>query len=195
SSQVTKGDHQIGFRFLSCTTALWANYEASKTFSITIINDAGIPQLAAVLLSLTSLTTESPDYSLNTSSFVERFLYPDPFSIPQEAHIPRYPPPCSQKSHRPSAIVSAGRKVNAYVIDLSPSLLEEDNHKEEIVSSVLRAMVRVWLWDGKSGAPARLLDGVVEYVADLAGFSGEEVAVAWEGSPECEGRRRPMVDG
>lgn len=52
--------------------------------------------------------------------------------------------------------------------------------------AILRAMARVWLWDGESRAPAGLIDGLAEYVAEAAGFGREKVFGAGERSPECE---------
>ncbi|XP_028751904.1 uncharacterized protein LOC114711652 [Neltuma alba] len=175
---------RLVFVFSVAAIALWANYEASKTFRITLLNDA-MDSPAGRRFDLFYVSNDGATrILLNTSSFVERFLYPDPHRYSKK-HVSHVTLRLASRNLTGATIVSAGRKVNDYVIDLSPSLLEEENYKEAIVSSVLRAMVRVWLWDAKSGAPVRLIDGMVEYVTELAGFSGEEYSVAGEGSPEC----------
>lgn len=55
-----------------------------------------------------------------------------------------------------------------------------------IVGAIQRAMVRVWLWDGGSSAPPGLIDGIVEYVAELAGFHRERVSGGGGMLPECD---------
>lgn len=124
---------------------------------------------------------------LNTSSFVEHFLYPDPQKYPKK-HINHVTLRLASLNLTTETIVSPGEKVNDYVIELNSTLLGEVDYKEKFVSSILRAMVRIWLWDdgSKYGAPARLIDGVVEYVAGVAGFSPEGIPGDGEGSLECD---------
>lgn len=38
--------------------------------------------------------------------------------------------------------------------------------------AVQRAMARVWVWDGRSGAPAELVGGMVECIVMMAGYGG-----------------------
>ncbi|KAK4275557.1 hypothetical protein QN277_018615 [Acacia crassicarpa] len=177
---------RLAFVFSVAAISLWANHEASKTFDITLINDAAdSPAGRRFTLSYIS-NDRATRIILNTSSFVEHFLYPDPHQYPKK-HISHVTLRLASRNLTAASIVSAGTKVNDYVIDLTPSLLEEENYKEAVVSSILRAMVRVWLWGhGKSGVPVKLIDGVVEYVAEIAGFSREEISSAGDWSPECE---------
>ena len=80
---------------------------------------------------------------------------------------------------------SGAESFNGYIVDISPSLLEESNYDLAIVSAVQRAMARVWLYVGKSRAPPGLVDGMVEYIAELAGFRQAHI-FSGGGLPECE---------
>ncbi|KAI9092747.1 hypothetical protein K1719_027544 [Acacia pycnantha] len=186
SSNKTTVIIRLAFVFSVAAISLWANHEASKTFDITLKNDAAdSPAGRRFTLSYVS-NDRATRIILNTSSFVEHFLYPDPHQYPKK-HISHVTLRLASQNLTAATIVSAGKKFDHYVIDLSPTLLEEENYKEAIVSSILRAMVRVWLWGhSKSGVPVELIDGVVEYVAEIAGFSREEISGAGDWSPECE---------
>lgn len=173
--------------------SLWANHEASKSFEILLVNDArDIPAGRRFDLFYVS-NDRATRILLNASSFVEHLLYPN--NIPHQFHKKQIGHVTLRLASRNlNATVSAGnqysrggRKVNNYVIDLSPSLIQEANYNEAIERAVLLAMARVWLWDGEGRAPARLIDGVVEYVAEVAGYKRKGVSGAGEWSPECDG--------
>ncbi|KVH90109.1 Uncharacterized protein family, basic secretory protein [Cynara cardunculus var. scolymus] len=63
-----------------------------------------------------------------------------------------------------------------YIISLSPSVfMETSKNDEAIVLAVLHGMARVWLWNGKGATPPVLLNGMVEYISSLAGFTVTQV--------------------
>lgn len=174
--------------FSAMVISLWANYEASKTFEITLINDTRDSPVGRRFDLFYVSNDRASRLILNATSFVEQFLYPDPKEYPKK-HVCHVTLRLTRRSFASGDVAVAvdGEKVNGYVVDLSPSLIEEANHGEEAISSaVTRAVARVWLWDGEDKAPARLIDGVVEYVAEEAGFRREIVAVDGEISPENE---------
>ncbi|KAK7290584.1 hypothetical protein RIF29_05110 [Crotalaria pallida] len=171
--------------------SIWANYEASKTFHVTILNDDK-DSLAGRRFALSYVSNDKATrIILNTSSFVEHLLYPNN----NELH-------CTKKKHidtvtlrlprhnlnATTATVSSTERFSGYyVIDISHTLLEnneEYNNHIAIVGAVQRAMARVWLYDGRSSAPPGLVDGMAEYVAELAGFRRERV------SGGCDGHHR-----
>ncbi|KAK7333624.1 hypothetical protein VNO80_30400 [Phaseolus coccineus] len=170
--------------------SIWANYEASKTFKISIVNDAK-DSLAGRRFALSYVSNDKATrIILNTSSYVEHFLYPNNNIYPKK-NIHSVTLRLPRRNLNATVAVYAdgsrphgcGKSSNSYVIEITPMLLEEKGYdRMAIVGAILRGMARVWLWDG---APQGLLDGMVEYVADTAGFRPEMVA---EGGsmPECE---------
>lgn len=174
--------------------SIWANYEASKTFDITIVNDAK-DSLAGHRFALSYVSNDrATRIVLNTSSFVEQLLYSNNNKHYHKKHIDSVTLRLTRRNLNATATVSAtgnrhrggGKNFNGYVIDISPTLLEDESYdKMAIVGAIQRAMARVWLWDGGSCAPPGLIDGIVEYVAELAGFRRERVSGSGGELPEC----------
>ncbi|KAI3707020.1 hypothetical protein L6452_25180 [Arctium lappa] len=169
--------------------AIWANHEASKGFNITVVNDAGKHSLARKRF---SLFYESNDKAtqivLNTSRFVENLLYPNDQEFlnskkPINHVILRLAP-----TNIPAMVVvdSNSQEPHEYIISLSPSLLmKTSKNNEAIVLAVLHGMARMWLWDdGKGATPAVLLNGMVEYISSLAGFTVTQVWKSGVHTPE-----------
>ncbi|XP_061349672.1 uncharacterized protein LOC133294921 [Gastrolobium bilobum] len=175
--------------------SIWANFEASKTFDINIVNGAE-DSLAGQRFALSYVSNDrATRIVLNTSSFVENLLYPNKHYPKKQ--IDSVTLRLTRRNLNTTATVSpagnrhhsGGKIFKGYVIDISPILLEDKHYdKMAMVGAVQRAMTRVWLWDGGSRAPPGLLDGMAEYVAELAGFRGRErVSGGGEGLPECDG--------
>ncbi|KAL9319691.1 hypothetical protein ACSQ67_011530 [Phaseolus vulgaris] len=170
--------------------SIWANYEASKTFNISIVNDAK-DSLAGRRFALFYVSNDKATrIILNTSSYVEHFLYPNN-NIYRKKNIDSVTLRLPRRNLNATVAVYAagsrhhggGKSSNSYVIEITPMLLEDKGYdRMAIVGAILRGMARVWLWDG---APQWLLDGMVEYVADTAGFRREMVADGGS-MPECE---------
>nr|XP_043610221.1 uncharacterized protein LOC122581953 [Erigeron canadensis] len=166
--------------------SIWANYEASKGFSITIVNDASKFSLARKRF---SLLYESNDKAtrivVNTSTFVENLLYPAYNNNNQDSqkHFKKQINSVTLRLAAPTnfhdfvSVDQHSQKPHEYIINLNPSLLEEtrSNNDELVVMAVLQGMARVWLWDGKGGAPLVLLNGIVEYITSLAGYRTSEL--------------------
>ncbi|KAI3829480.1 hypothetical protein L1987_03605 [Smallanthus sonchifolius] len=157
------------------TVAIWANHEASKGFSITILNDAGKHSMPGRRF---SLFYESNDKAtrivLNTSSFVENLLYPNQDFDHRKKQINSVTLKLAPKAF-PAIVSVYSRKPFEYMIMLSPSLMETSNHNDSFVLAVLQGIARVWLWDGKGVTPPALLNGMVEYISALAGFQDTKV--------------------
>ncbi|KAJ1377236.1 hypothetical protein SESBI_49091 [Sesbania bispinosa] len=189
--------HRILLVLFVAIISLWANYEASKTFDITLVNDIK-DSPAGRRFDLSYVSNDKANrILLNTSSFVEQLLYPNnnnnkPYP---KKHIESVTLRLTRRNLNTTATVSAAGKIfNGYVIDISPMLLEDENYdKMAIVGAIQRAMARVWLWDGGSRAPIGLLNGMAEYLAELAGFRRERISGVGRELPECEmGRRHGM---
>ncbi|CAL0303727.1 unnamed protein product [Lupinus luteus] len=178
--------------FFVVLISIWANYEASKTFAITIVNDAK-DSLAGHRFALSYVSNDKATrILLNTSSFVQHFLYP----TNNNHHYPEKNVNSVTlrltRQNLTTTAVSAGERFNSYVVDISHTLLEDDqkyNNKMAIVGAVQVAMARVWLYDGGSSAPSGLIDGMAEYVAEVAGFRRERISVT-----KCDGGRAWWVD-
>ncbi|XP_004516935.1 uncharacterized protein [Cicer arietinum] len=170
--------------------SIWANYEASKTFEIYILNDTK-DSLAGRRFTLFYISNDKATrILLNTSSFVEQILYPNSNNnnnIQNKKNIKSVTLHLTDKNLNTTIVTVVKRNIKDYIIDISPMLFEDKNfNKMEIVGEIQRAMARVWLWDGRSKAPPRLLDGMAEYVAELAGFRREIFSGGFGESPECE---------
>lgn len=165
-----ESDSGIPLRFffviLIGAISLWANHEASKGFSLTIINDAKDSPSGKRF----ALFFESDDTAmrilLDTSYFVERFLYE---GVPLRLRKPvnhvtvRF---CGNSSHGIERFsVTSNASHGEYVIRLSSSLMERSEFGNAVKSALQRSMVRIWLWGDESGASPELVAGIVEYLA------------------------------
>ncbi|CAA7055845.1 unnamed protein product [Microthlaspi erraticum] len=146
--------------------SLWANHEASKGFSITIINEAKESPSGKRF----ALFFESDDTAvrslLQTSFFVERFLYdgvPHRLRKPVSHLTVRF---CGNSSDGVERVsVTSGASHGEYVIRLSSYLVERSDFGNAVRSALRRSMVRIWLWGDESGASSELIAGMVEYLA------------------------------
>ncbi|PWA41672.1 plant basic secretory protein (BSP) family protein [Artemisia annua] len=155
--------------------SIWANNEAAKGFSINVVNDAGTSSLSGKRFRLFyESNDEAVRIVLNTSTFVENILYPNENSKHKKKTITsvtlRLAP-----TEIPSIVSVDSPKNNDYVISLSPLLFESINNNRAVVLAVLQGMARVLLWDGNRATPPVLLDGMVEYISSLAGFTRTEL--------------------
>ncbi|XVF60741.1 hypothetical protein PTKIN_Ptkin08bG0072400 [Pterospermum kingtungense] len=183
SSANTKEDNKNGFFSSSSgvisriilvifigTISIWANHEASKGFKVTIINnDKDSPAGKRFALFYVS-NDEGTRIIQNTSALVENILYPaDSYQAKKPVHHVILQ--MATNNLTTEVIVETSKTKNfAYIISLSPSLLEENNTKYAVISAIQRGMTRIWLWDGESRAPPWLIDGMEEYIWSQAGF-------------------------
>ncbi|XP_010506141.1 PREDICTED: uncharacterized protein LOC104782802 [Camelina sativa] len=170
-SSTSESDSSILLRIFTVilvgAISLWANHEASKGFSITIINDAKDSPSGKRF----ALFFESDDTAvrilLDTSYFVERFLYegvPHRLRKPVNHVTVRF---CGNSSDEVEKfLVTSGASHGEYVIRLSSSsLMERRTFSNAVESALQRSMVRIWLWRDESGASPELVAGMVEYLA------------------------------
>ncbi|KAJ6736037.1 hypothetical protein OIU85_018262 [Salix viminalis] len=164
----------IIFRILLITSigiiSIWANYEASKGFGITLINDAK-DSAEGKRFTLSYISNDKATrIILNTSFFVENLLYPNINATKKQ--VIRHVTLRLASISLPNSVTVETNKNNEFVITMSPSILPDrpKNLDHAITSIVLRGMVRVWTWNSEPRAPQWLLDGMVEYINGLAGF-------------------------
>lgn len=143
--------------------SFWANHEASKGFSITIINEAKETPPGKRF----SLFFESDDTAvrllLETSFFVERFLYD---GVPRRLRKPVNHVTVRFNGNRSDKFSVASNASNGeYVIGLSSSLMKTSEFRNAVEAALRRSMVKVWLWgDESAGASPELVAGLVEYL-------------------------------
>ncbi|XP_034931906.1 uncharacterized protein, partial [Populus alba] len=178
--------------------SIWANYEASKGFGITLVNDAkDYAEGRRFTLSYIS-NDKATRIILNTSLFVENLLYPNINDTKKQVihHVTLR----LAGNNLPNPVTVETNTNNEFVINISPSVLtgHPKNLDYAITSVVLQGMARAWIWDSESRAPPWLLDGMVEYITGLAGF-GPVRNLGGHESPDdqfgkfCSGDKDPMV--
>nr|XP_004305831.2 PREDICTED: uncharacterized protein LOC101314400 [Fragaria vesca subsp. vesca] len=165
--------------------SFWANHEASKGFDITVLNNVARDSLAGQRFHLFYVANDKVTrIVLHASDFIEHLLYPSDDDIPKKqvnSVVVRL-----VSVNLTKAVVENDRN---FVVNISPSVMEEANVDRALVSAIRRGMARVWLWDGRgSGAPPELVEGMVEYVRMAAeGFGGLKSDFSVRNIPAGEG--------
>ncbi|XP_043700367.1 uncharacterized protein LOC122651100 [Telopea speciosissima] len=160
--------------------SIWANYEASKGFEVTIVNEAGDTPAGRRFALFFISDDKATRIVLSTSHFAEQVLYPKA-SHPKK-QVNRVTLRLAGRNLTQAVVVNVSNN-NEFDLHISPSVMEEINLKKAMVSAVQRGMARVWLWDGEMSAPTSLIDGIVEYVGISAGFASSSVSGCLD-SPE-----------
>ncbi|XP_074566003.1 uncharacterized protein LOC141822452 [Curcuma longa] len=161
--------------------SLWANYEASKGFQVTVLNAA-----AAAASSSSAFSSSARRFDLffvangrgarlvhRAGDSVQRALYPD-------ASFPRKPvervtlsmAPAVAADHGGDCVareetvaVRRGRREGEFAVELRPRVMEAADVAEAVGVAVRRGVARVWLWDGRGRAPRRVLAALEDYLA------------------------------
>ncbi|KAK3039078.1 hypothetical protein RJ639_028529 [Escallonia herrerae] len=148
------------------TLSIWANHEASKGFTITIINEAAESPSGKRFSLFYLCNGKATRILLSTSTFVEKLLYPN--NAHPKKRVNHVTLRLSSRNLTHPALVES-RKNHEYVIHLSPSVMEETNFNQAMLTALRRGVARLWLWDGHDSAPPGLINGMVEYITSLAG--------------------------
>lgn len=159
--------------------SLWANYEASKGFSITIVNEAMEDTFSSKRFDLFYVSNdEATRLVQRTSKFIENILYPiddhqdsdQPQIKKQVKHIIVQ---LSSRNLTHPVIVESSQDNDEFVIHISPSILEGPNYKRDMFLALQKGMARIWLWDGQGNAPSNIVNGMIEYITSFE-MSGSE---------------------
>ncbi|KAG6477109.1 uncharacterized protein LOC122023260 [Zingiber officinale] len=158
--------------------SLWANYEASKGFQVTVLN------AASSVSSSSSSSSSARRFDLlfvangraarlvhRAADSVQRALYPD-------ASFPRKPvervtlsmAPAVAADHgdcvrEATVAVRRGRREGEFAVELRPRVMEAADVAEAVGGAVRRGVARVWLWDGQGRAPERVIAALEDYLA------------------------------
>ncbi|XP_050382667.1 uncharacterized protein LOC126799498 [Argentina anserina] len=160
--------------------SLWANHEASKGFDITVLNEVVRDTPAGQRFNLFYVANDKiTRIVLDASDFIEHLLYPRDVDIPKK-QINRVVVRLATVNLTNSAEGVVVEDDGNFVVNISPSVMEEANADRALLAAIRRGMARVWLWDGRgSGAPPELVEGMVEYIRVAAeGFNGLTSGVA-----------------
>jgi hypothetical protein len=179
--------------------SIWANYEASKGFGITLVNDAK-DSAEGKRFTLSYISNDKATrIILNTSLFVENLLYPN-INDDTKKQVIHHVTLRLASNNLPNLVTVDTNTNNEFVINISPSVLmgHPKNLDYAITSVVLQGMARAWIWDSESRAPQWLLDGMVEYINGLAGFGpvrnlGGHESLDDQFGKFCSGDKDPMV--
>ncbi|URD76004.1 Peptidase of plants and bacteria [Musa troglodytarum] len=167
--------------------SLWANYEASTSVDISVVNSADGSRAGRLFDLKFASNGRAHRIIHHASQFVEQVLYPDE----------RYPrKPINRITLRLAghddlpflASVSPGSGAGDYTIHVSPILMSAADADAALAAAVHRAVAKLWLWDGQRTAPEPLLEAAAEYLATAAGFGSRPnvaYAVALESNGTC----------
>ncbi|EEF33864.1 uncharacterized protein LOC8288347 [Ricinus communis] len=150
--------------------SLWANYEASKGFDITVVNDIKDTSAGKRFTLLYISNDKAIRIIQNTSAIVENILYPNSnHSKKKVSHVTLR---LISRTHQTSLVRVITNTNHEYAIHIVSPSSDTKNLDSEITLMVLQGMARIWIWDdGKPMAPSWLLDGLVEYIKKAAGFA------------------------
>lgn len=149
--------------------SVWANYEASKGFDLTILNSPAHTLAARRFDLLLVSNGRAADMALKSSRFIENILYPHEESFPRKpvSHVT-----IRLADHNITNDVLVSRcddrepvLSGEYLIEISPSVILRKDEKTTAVASALhRGMAYVWLWDGHGSVPQPIIDAMVEFL-------------------------------
>lgn len=164
--------------------SIWANHEASKGHTITIVNEArGTAQGKRFDLFYGS-NGKASRMVYETSKFVENFLYPNSsYAKKQVNHVVlRLSNRNMLQSQSVVVVVESTRAAEEYVIYISSSVMDEINHGRAMLLAVQKGVAGMWVWDGEGEAPRSLVNGIVECIINSS--TSSELGVAGIRSPE-----------
>ncbi|KAF3328848.1 Peptidase of plants and bacteria [Carex littledalei] len=150
--------------------SLWANYEASKGFDLTIHN-ASMNTLVGRQFDLMFVSNgKAAKLLLEASDVMERIVYPANMYVKKPVrHVI-----LELAGEKTTEIVQVKRgykkeKPGEYQIIINPEILEEENLTKAMAAALYRAMAYVWLWDSTTAAQRSVVDAIVEYLMVRSG--------------------------
>lgn len=166
---------------VACASLL-AQHEASKGFAVAVTNDAPRGSAAARRFDLHLASNGRAERALlRASRAVERALFPDAsFPRRQVRRVTVRMAARNLTAGGASATVRAAAP-GEYVVSLSPGLVASSSaavNDDAVAAALRRAVARMWLWDGRGAAPARVTEAMVDYLAAAAGDDEAAVAAA-----------------
>ncbi|KAJ4752637.1 Regulator of ribonuclease activity A [Rhynchospora pubera] len=159
--------------------SVWANYEASKGFDLTILN-APTYTLAGRRFNLLFVSNgRAADMALKSSRFIEHVLYPLEEAFPRKP-VRHVTIRLADDNITNDVIVSrcnnrAAAANGEYLIEISPSVMARKDVITEAFSLALqRGMAFVWLWDGYGTILQPIIDAMVQYLSVQYKFANKD---------------------
>ena len=174
-SRASPSGRSIAARYLAvalvAAVSLFAQHEASKGFRIDVVPGGGTAGAAGKRFDLLFVANGRAERVLHRASRrVEEALFPDP-SFPRR-RVARVTVRLMAGGNPTAADATVDAVTDGgYVISLSPRLLSPSSGggsagaADAVAAAVRRAVARMWLWDGRGAAPARVTESMVEYLA------------------------------
>ncbi|CAH9100223.1 unnamed protein product [Cuscuta europaea] len=159
--------HGILFIAFIALLSLWANHEAAKGFSISVINDAG-DTAAGKRFDLFYVSNDhATRLILERSKFVEDIISHTHTTChrlqPKKDKIKNVILRLSSRNLTRPAMIESGEQ-GIFVINLSPSVMADKNFKHATFLAVQRGMALIWLWesqrdDDQTSLKEKVIDG------------------------------------
>ncbi|RCV16366.1 hypothetical protein SETIT_3G132400v2 [Setaria italica] len=176
--------------------SLFAQHEAARGFGIDVVSaggaGAGADGRRFDLFFVSNGRAER--ILLHASRGVERALFPDA-SFPRK-EVRRVTVKMAGYNLTAGATVDAAAAPGEYVVSLSPALVSGTgtgaDAADAVAAAVRRAVARMWLWDGRGAAPARVTEAMVEYLvsaAEVAASAPLSSSEEEDGEPRCMSAR------
>ncbi|CAL4909728.1 unnamed protein product [Urochloa decumbens] len=178
---------------VACASLL-AQHEAAKGFGIDVVSSGAGPRgdAAGRRFDLFLVSNGRAERILqHASRGVERALFPDASFPRKQVRRVTVRMAGHNLTAGAGATVDAGVAPGQYVISLSPALVSGGAGSaaaaDAVAAAVRRAVARMWLWDGRGAAPARVTEAMVEYLASVAAAGGEVAVTPLSPSEEKDG--------
>lgn len=154
------------------SVSLFARHEASKGFHVDIVNAAPRDTVAGRRFDLFFVSNGKAERILHYANRgVEAALFPDAsFPRKQVTRVTVRMAGHNLTDDDDATVIAAGVAPGEYVISLSPRLMHpaSDKAADAVANAVRRAVARMWLWDGRGAAPARVTEAMVDYLSSGA---------------------------
>ncbi|CAO2818209.1 unnamed protein product [Amaranthus hypochondriacus] len=148
--------------------SVWASHEASKGFMITVKNSMINTSLGQKFNLFYVSNDEAIRLVQNSSSFASKILFPADHSRILEKLIEIEVQFVSD--HNLTNYIHSFEQKSKYIIFIDSYIMGYKDFKYRITKEIMKKMGEILLINLRNKAPNSLLDGMVEYINDLAGF-------------------------
>ncbi|XP_057532209.1 uncharacterized protein LOC130810245 [Amaranthus tricolor] len=157
------------------TMSVWVNHESSKGFVITVVNNMkNTPEGKKFTLFYVS-NDQAIRLVQSSSTFAAKILFPSDSSMPEKLidQVDVQLVSHNLTNYHTVAVESFGNK-SRYALSISSFVMEFSDFKYRIRKEFQKGMAEILLFNLQNKAPKSLLDGMVEYISNAAGFGVSE---------------------
>ncbi|CAO2834494.1 unnamed protein product [Amaranthus hypochondriacus] len=155
--------------------SVWANHESSKGFMITVVNNMkNTPEGKKFTLFYVS-NDQAIRLVQSSSAFAAKILFPSDSSMPEKliGQVNVQLVSHNLTNYHTVSVKSFGNK-SRYALYISSFVMEFSDFKYRIRKEFQKGMAEILLFNLQNKAPKSLLDGMVEYISNAAGFGVSE---------------------